>query len=254
VFFWPMSAARATVPLAAAFACAALLTTAGPAEAKVTSSHSGRVLTVTGGKGADRVRVTCADGVAKVNGKDVGGGPIGCAKIVEIDAGTGDGNDVIDFSGVTGEFGEARFPGFGVATGSAAVTGAGNDRFIPSPASFNLFYGEDGDDRAFGGPARDIISGGAGDDSLVGANGRDSVIGNAGNDHLVGGAGADLLSGNTGDDRLNGGAGADILGGGPGRDRLMGGPGRDRLVGGPGMDVLRGGPGKDDEAKEPEGR
>jgi Ca2+-binding RTX toxin-like protein len=244
-----MSHARTSI--GAACACALLLAAAAPAQAKVTNGFDDRVLTVNGGNGADRVRVTCDGGFAKVNGKNVTGGPVPCAKIVEVDFNTGAGNDVIDASGVSGEFGEARFPGFGVATGVAAVAGPGNDRFFGSPAAFNLFYGEDGNDRAIGGPARDLLSGGAGNDYVSGLGGRDSIIGNAGDDRLFGGDAADVISGNAGDDRLNGGAGADILGGGPGMDTLIGGPGRDRLVGGPGRDTLRGGPGKDIEAKEP---
>jgi Ca2+-binding RTX toxin-like protein len=240
------------IPVAGACALLALGAAAPAASAKLTTSFKGRVLTVTGSKGGDRVVVTCSgDGFAKVNGKNPKGGPVPCRKVVEVDADTGAGRDVIDFSGVSGEFGKARFPGFGTATGTAALGGAGNDRYIPSRFAFNVFYGGAGADRATGGPARDVISGGAGNDRVNGARGRDTISGEAGNDRLAGGTGADLLNGGAGDDRLGGGAGADILGGGPGRDILRGGPGRDRLIGGPGRDILRGGPGADTEIEKP---
>lgn len=236
--------------IAAALACVAA---AAPAQAKVTSSFDDRVLNIAGGDGSDRAAVRCdADGLTKVNGKNPKGGPVPCAKVVELDATMGGGDDVIDFSGVGEPFGDAQFPGFGTATGTAAIGGEGNDRYIPSPAAFNVFYGEGGNDRATGGPARDVLSGGAGEDKLNGARGRDSVLGNAGRDRLVGGPAADVITGHAGDDLLAGSAGDDIIGGGAGMDRLRGGPGRDQLVGGPGRDDLRGGPGRDAEIEKPE--
>lgn len=238
--------------LAAALVAAALTAgVAAPAEAKLKTAVVKRVLQVQGSKASERVRVVCRNGNVKVNGANPKGGAVPCGRVVEVDAAMGGGKDVIDFSGIRGEFGEARFPGFGVATGTAAIGGGGNDRFIPSRAAFNLFYGEGGKDRASGGPARDILSGGPGDDKLNGAGGRDSVLGGGGDDRLVGASAADLLSGGKGDDSLFGGPGADVLGGGPGRDLLKGGPGRDRLLGGPGRDKLRGGPGPDTEVQNP---
>ncbi|HEX2358610.1 MAG TPA: calcium-binding protein [Solirubrobacterales bacterium] len=240
-------------PTAAALIAAALLCAGAvsPAQAKLKTGFDDRVLNVIGGNGAERVRVRCVEGFTKVNGKNPKGGPVPCAKVVEIDASMGGGDDAIDFSGVSAEFGDADFPGFGIGTGTAAVAGEGNDRYIPSPASFNLFYGEGGNDRATGGPARDVLSGGPGDDVLNGARGRDSLLGNQGNDRLNGGTAADVITGHAGDDRLAGAAGDDIIGGGAGIDRLRGGPGRDRLVGGSGRDDLRGGPGNDAEVDKP---
>jgi len=221
---------------------------AAQVDAKVTSAVVDRVLQLQGSEGKDRVRVACdASGNAKVNGANPDGGAVACSAIFEVDATMGGGSDVIDFSGISSAFGEARFPGFGVGTGTAAIGGAGNDRYIPSPVAFNLFFGEAGDDRARGGPARDVLNGGAGSDDLDGADGRDSLIGGGGDDRLLGGPGGDLLAGGEGDDALFGEAGGDVLGGGPGRDKLRGGPGRDRLVGGAGKDDLRGGSGKDTE-------
>jgi Ca2+-binding RTX toxin-like protein len=236
---------------AAGCALAALAATGAPAAAKVTTTVTGSVLQIGGGNGAERVRVTCtAEGEVKVNGSNPKGGPVPCGRIVEVDAAMGGGSDRIDFSGITGAFGKARFPGFGVATGTAALGGPGNDRYIPSRAAFNLFFGEADDDRATGGPARDVLSGGAGEDKLNGAGGRDSVIGGAGGDRLLGAASSDLLSGGEGEDLLLGGPGADVLGGGTGRDRLRGGSGRDRLVGNGGRDSLSGGAGQDVEIEK----
>lgn len=222
-----------------------------PAEAKLKTAVVKGVLQVQGSKASERVRVVCRNENVKVNGANPKGGAVPCAKIVEVDASMAAGKDTIDFSGISGAFGKARFPGFGVATGTAAIGGPGSDRYIPSRAAFNLFFGGSGNDRASGGPARDLLSGGLGDDKLNGARGRDTVLGEGGDDRLVGGSAADLLSGGKGNDRLFGGPGADVLGGGPGRDLLRGGPGRDRLLGGPGRDELRGGPGNDTEVQNP---
>ena len=232
----------------------ATMALAAPADAKVMSEVVDSVLQVQGSEGKDRARVTCdASGNAKVNGANPDGGAVACSAIFEVDATMAGGSDVIDFSGISSAFGEARFPGFGVGTGTAAIGGAGNDRYIPSPVAFNLFFGEAGDDRARGGPARDILNGGPGSDDLDGADGRDSLIGEAGDDRLTGGTAGDLLAGGNGNDSLFGEPGADVLGGGPGRDKLRGGPGRDRLVGGSDKDDLRGGSGKDTEIeKDPE--
>jgi Ca2+-binding RTX toxin-like protein len=237
--------------IAAACACAGLLLAAPVASAKIVAGFDARLLTISGGNGAERLRVVCdGDGRVKVNGRNPKGGPVACDKVSEVNAQLGGGDDVIDFSGVSGAFGEASFPGFGVGTGALAIGGEGDDRFFGGRSAFNAFYGEGGDDRGTGGPARDVLVGGAGDDRLNGARGRDSLLGNAGADRLIGGVAADVLTGHAGDDLLAGSAGDDVMGGGAGRDRMRGGPGRDRLVGGPGRDDLRGGPGTDAEIEK----
>ena len=237
-----------TAAVAAVAIALVLLVSAPSAEAKLTSSFSAGVLTIEGDDGDDEIAVACgADGLVKVNGTDPPGGAVACARVVEVDALTGLGNDRIDFSEVGPGFGEAEFPGFGNRTGVAALGGAGKDRYIGSRIAFNLFDGEDGNDRARGGEARDQLVGGPDDDRLSGAGGRDSVLGNAGADRLTGGDGADVITGHAGPDSLAGLAGRDLLGGGAGNDRLSGGPGGDKLVGGGGRDNLRGGPGKDVE-------
>ncbi|HET9119890.1 MAG TPA: calcium-binding protein [Solirubrobacterales bacterium] len=233
--------------LPAALIAAALAVPAGTAHAKVRSSVSGSLLVLRGGNAADRVRVICrSSGLVKVNGKNPRGGAVPCARISEIDALTGAGNDRIDLSGVGSShgFGQRDLPGgFGHGTGCAAALGSGEDRYVGGATCFNLVLAGRDDDRVRGGALRDQITGGSGDDGLTSLGGRDILIGNAGNDKLNAGADDDLLSGNTGDDVLIAGAGTDLLGGGPGMDRLFGGPGADELIGGPGKDLLNGGPG-----------
>jgi Ca2+-binding RTX toxin-like protein len=232
--------------LPVALAAALFVIPAGTAHAKVRASVSGQLLTVSGGKGVDRVKVVCSAGQVKVNGKNPRTGAVACSRIFEVDALTGDANDRVDLSGVGSVpgFGQRDLPGgFGHGTGCGAALGSGNDRYVGGASCFNLVLAGRDDDRVRGGALRDQITGGSGGDNVTSLGGRDILIGNAGNDKLNAGADDDLLSGNSGDDVLLGAAGTDLLGGGPGMDRLFGGPGPDQLIGGPGKDRLNGGPG-----------
>lgn len=229
------------------------------AEAKVSASLNGQLLTVSGGKGSDRVSVACTGGVVKVNRKDPRGGAVACSAVSEVDAVMGPGNDRVDLSGVganTG-FGQRDLPGgFGHGTGAGADLGPGNDTFVGGASAFNLVLAGDGDDHMTGGDLRDSLQGGPGNDTAAAGAGRDVLVGGTGDDKLSSGADDDLLSGNSGNDLLRGGAGADLLGGGQGMDRLFGGPGPDQLIGGPQKDKLNGGPGnntlvQDSPAKKP---
>jgi Ca2+-binding RTX toxin-like protein len=239
----PSRLPRLALPLALA---AALLIAPGAAHGKARATLSGSLLTVSGGKGSDRITVVCEGGLIKLNGKDPGVGPIACSGVSEVDVVTGAGNDRVNLSGVgsDGGFGQRDLPGgFGHGTGAAADLGEGNDAYAGGTSAFNLVLAGSGDDRLIGGGLRDSLQGGAGNDTASAAAGRDILIGNAGADKLKGGVDDDLISGNSGDDLLNGGAGADLLGGGSGMDRLFGGPGPDELIGGKGKDRLNGGPG-----------
>ncbi len=233
--------------LLVALAAGLIAIPAASAGAKVRATVSGQLLTVRGGKGADRVKVICsATGQVKVNGKNPRTGAVACSRIVEADALTGAGNDRVDLSGVGGNqgFGQRDLPGgFGHGTGCGVALGSGNDRYVGGGSCFNLVLAGRDDDRVRGGTLRDQITGGSGNDRVTSLGGRDILIGNAGDDKLNAGADDDLLSGNVGDDLLLGAAGTDLLGGGPGKDRLFGGPGADQLIGGPGKDRLNGGPG-----------
>ena len=232
------------LPVAAA---AALLAVPTVAQGKTRAQVSGELLTITGGKHPDRVTVVCSvQGQVKVNGKDPRTGAIACARISEVDALMGGGNDRVNLSGVGVDagFGQRDLPGgFGHGTGAAGDLGTGNDRYIGGASAFNLVLAGPDDDNVTGGRLRDQLQGGSGDDRLAAGGGRDVLLGNSGDDKLIGGSDDDLRSGNGGGDLLTGGAGADLLGGGAGVDRLFGGPGPDELIGGPGKDRLNGGPG-----------
>src|SRR5262245_30423175 len=126
--------------LPVALMAAALALPAGTAQAKVRSSVSGSLLVIRGGKAADRAKVACAGGLAKVNGKNPRKGPVACSRISEVDALMGDGNDRVDLSGVGANqgFGQRDLPGgFGHGTGCGAALGAGDDRYAGGGSCFN---------------------------------------------------------------------------------------------------------------------
>jgi Ca2+-binding RTX toxin-like protein len=232
--------------LTAALAAALFAGQATVAQAKARSTVRGSLLTITGGKGSDRVTVSCIAGLVKVNRQDPRAGATACSTVSEVDAVTGPGNDRVNLSGVGSDqgFGQRDLPGgFGHGTGAAADLGDGSDRYVGGASAFNLVLGGPGNDRMTGGRFRDSLQGGSGDDRAAGGAGRDILVGNSGNDRLSGGADDDLLSGNAGNDVLLGGPGTDLLGGGAGMDHLFGGPGPDTLIGGPAKDRLNGGPG-----------
>ena len=227
---------------------AALLFGPAAAHGKARAKVSGQLLTITGGKGADRVTVACQGGFVVVNGKNLRTGAIACSRISEVDALMGAGNDRVNLSGVGADagFGQRDLPGgFGHGTGAAGDLGTGDDRYVGGVSAFNLVLAGPDDDNLTGGRFRDQLQGGSGNDRASAGAGRDVLLGNSGNDKLNGGVDDDLLSGNAGNDLLTGGAGADLLGGGSGMDRLFGGPGPDELIGGKGKDRLNGGPGND---------
>ena len=95
-----MSTHGATARLALAALAAALLVAPGVAQAKVSAALSGQLLTVSGGKGSDRVTVAASAGLVKVNRKDPRTGPVACSAVSEVDAVMGRGNDRVDLSGV----------------------------------------------------------------------------------------------------------------------------------------------------------
>lgn len=113
----------------------------------------------------------------------------------------------------------------GGVSGAAFVGGPGDDTLIggddppvpvdlkgPPPRGVNRLIGEEGNDLAFGGNARDLIDLGAGDDTAYAG---------ASNDRLDGGRGKDLLDGDEDDDLVIGDGGSDRLFGGSGEDRLF---------------------------------
>ena len=121
----------------------------------------------------------------------------------------------------------------------------GNDILRGASCQPNVLFGNEGDDRLYGGRKDDLLNGGAGNDRLFGNQGNDLLVGGSGDDYVSGGEGNDRLMGSSGNDRLFGDAGNDYLDGGFGFDRLEGGKGNDTLMDYYGGDRLTGGKGKD---------
>ncbi len=143
---------------------------------------------------------------------------------------------------VTG--GRAVKESFPLDTGQLLIKGLGGNDRIEAVDSFRrcrTSYGRI--DRL---PFRSYrLEGGAGEDRIYGTPFADWISGDGDDDHLEGLGGGDFIIGRKGTDTLLGGEGDDVLAGNQGVDTLIGGGGRDKLVGGPGTDVVDGGEGRD---------
>jgi len=106
-------------------------------------------------------------------------------------------------------------------------------------------YGDQGDDRIYGGIESDNIQGDGGNDKIYGGDGDDNLGGGEGDDRIYGGDGDDDLFGSDGRDSLNGGVGRDIIIGGRGDDTINGDEDEDYLCGNGDRDIIRGGIGND---------
>lgn len=197
--------------------------------------------------GAESFTVTGSNGAIQVsfNGVNVtyGGAYQG------IIAAGGDGNDTLNFSGVTdlpveirGGDGDDNLTG---GSRSDAIFGGAGDDAISGGGGNDLLVGDEGNDNISGGAGEDRLRGGRGADILDGEGGNDDLDGGSGDDDVSGGVGSDVLRGQLGDDTLRGEDGNDILEGGFGADMLLGGPGNDTLRGGRGIDILEGDGGND---------
>src|SRR5262245_21554511 len=112
---------------------------------------------------------------------------------------------------------EAVFVSIGGVTGSdfrAEGGHAANDTLD----SIENLTGSSYDDRLWGSPDQNTLSGRAGNDILKGFGGTDFLWGGEDNDTLLGGDGTDTLRGENGNDVLNGEANADTMIGGYGDD------------------------------------
>lgn len=218
------------------------------AEARVGASYADRVLEVRGSNGPETIVIECSpQAEVLINGQArelLENAPLPCDQVAEIDVFGKGGSDRIDLTGVSDQFGDARFDGFGTGTLTAVLPGRGNDRVRCGEVFCWVPDAGPGNDLIEGSRRRDLLYGGDGNDRMRGFGGRDLLAGRNGSDRLWGGADDDLLSGNRGNDRGSGGAGDDLVGGGSGRDWLKGGTGNDELIGGPDRDRLDGGPGR----------
>lgn len=162
-----------------------------------------------------------------------------------------------------------------ILTGSAALTGSGNDldnrlqannagNALRGLAGNDTLLGGEGDDVLDGGSGADAMAGGAGDDTYIVDDAGDSVTEQAGQgtdrvrasvshalsdgvehleltgDQSLSGTGNDrdnVLKANDAGNTLVGGLGNDILQGGAGNDLLDGGSGADQMAGGAGDDT-----------------
>jgi Ca2+-binding RTX toxin-like protein len=75
-----------------------------------------------------------------------------------------------------------------------ACGGSGSDR-VAGNAGADVLFGNGGDDTIKGGGNVDVENGGTGDDTVEGGAGNDILEGNLGEDNLLGNAGNDLLDG-----------------------------------------------------------
>ncbi|MDX6317945.1 MAG: hypothetical protein QOD35_1345 [Nocardioidaceae bacterium] len=228
----------------------------------------GKVATIVGTRGADRISGTPgADVIAGNGGRDQifgrGGADLICDRNPEaarLHGGSGDDR-------ILGSGAMAGGPGDDLLTSPRRVSlpafrGGSGDDVLRSRAGFAaFFFPGPGDDVVKGRPSAkfnileltharrgsvvDLRSGtadGPGHDTLSAIN---AVYGSKFNDVFRGDGHSNLLFGRAGNDVIVGRGDGDAAIGGPGDDDLNGGPGRDNLQGQAGSDVLRGRSGND---------
>ena len=188
----------------------------------------------------------------------------------------GDGDDVIDLSGLDMENdhvvviwgGAGNDTIFGAKTGMNIIYGDGGyyptkeekknknyfieGRIESGVAGNDTIVGGSGNDFIFGGLGDDKIDGGAGNDYLFGDGGRvvfengetkvdrTDISADGGHDVILGGAGADVVYGGSGNDHIDGGDGQDVIYGERGHDVILGGADKDTIRGGSGHDIIFG--------------
>ncbi len=130
----------------------------------------------------------------------------------------GEGNDIIDLSGITNSSLTYEIEGgagndqiiLAASAGAALIRGGTGDDEIVSGAGADIIYGEAGNDDIDAGGGNDLVFG---DDGKIGEDGltlKSSTFG-GGNDTIAGGAGDDLILGGGGNDAISGGGGNDIV-------------------------------------------
>jgi Ca2+-binding RTX toxin-like protein len=209
---------------------------------------------MTGGSGADHLKLINAGGIASVvmsggEGADVfrlAGGLQNVATVSdfgeddtlmldELVFGAGHGDPLaqgyirltsegsstlveLDRDGVGSSFGfQSAFRLLGVQPSALA-----SKNFFLSAVASKATTGTAGNDTLTGGDTNDTLVGADGDDQLSDGSGANILLGGNGNDLLKsGGAEASLLSGGAGNDSLHGGARGDVLDGGAGDDLFV---------------------------------
>lgn len=191
------------------------------------------LLNISGTSSADTISLTNSGSNIRVrrNGTPV---DFPAAQVSRIEILALEGNDVVDWSGIS------KNTYIDCGTGDDSVTaGAGSDTLT-------------------GGSGKDTLKGGDGDDRVNGFGTSDRLYGEAGSDRLYGGASNDTLDGGGGVDRLWGGTGltdeantgADVLIGGSSNDKMYGGDGNDTFYGNAGADIVNGESGTDTAAND----
>jgi Ca2+-binding RTX toxin-like protein/outer membrane protein OmpA-like peptidoglycan-associated protein len=131
----------------------------------------------------------------------------------------GEGNDTINFSGVTsavklevyGDVGNDIIVGTS-GSGAALIIGGAGDDTLTGGGGDDTIFGETGVDKLWGGAGKDWLFGdGDHEEFLVGSVITAEVKSSDGNDELYGQDGDDLLIGSGGVDKLEGGANDDVL-------------------------------------------
>lgn len=209
-----------------------------PQDVSSFASLSNGTLTVEGTSSNDVFSVTVSGSQLTVTRNGVGKS-FTAASVNAIHVFAGEGNDVIELSSspkpvyVDAGMGDDRV--YGSPLADTLTGGGGNDRLL----------GNAGDDRLNGSGGKDSLFGGDGNDRLFGNDGPDRLFGESGNDTLDGAGAIDRLWGGTGNDLLYGGSGNDLLFGEGGRDSLYGQTGNDWLEGNADIDYLDAGPDND---------
>ena len=174
------------------------------AQAAVTASFSGGVLTVNGDALNNNIAISRdAAGRILVNGGAVtviGGTPT-VANTATIQVFSLDGDDTVTLNEASGALPKANL--FGGAGNDVLTGGSSNDQLF-GQAGNDTLLGKGGTDLLFGGSDNDTITGGDADDQAFGQGGNDRMIWNPGDD-------TDLNEGGDGTDtvEVNGGNGAE---------------------------------------------
>jgi Ca2+-binding RTX toxin-like protein len=192
---------------------------------------SGNIVTVEGTSGDDVINGAVSNGILSIK-RGSRTQTFDASLVGRIEFYAGDGNDIVDLSGldirsyVDGNLGNDHIIGgsnsdtLSGGAGKDLIEGLGGDDRLNGYGGNDILVGGDGNDRLYGGNQNDLLDGGNGVDRLYGEDGNDTLGGGASNDKLLGGGGDDQLSGNGQNDLLDGGTGHDTLVGGAGDDIL----------------------------------